>query len=401
MNKIMNKISLEIVVGLTILSITHGAVAGAVEVEQYLGIDNSPLCVVRGDEYITAKWYLDGQIVQVNDSSKKIHCIEIKWEKYGSYNLTAEVNNGWAAPLIYNVSVKEPFLQIRPIRANMSSGFGLGSSENFTGRWYLDNLSVQENLTVAKEHSYNKTWWDVQEIGDHYLLFSGERDSYPGISLKYGWKIFVGTFFLTNETVSVVNATVKSLLLAPGDVANLTTIVDVETVDSPVQLIHGMTRTSQKLLNLSKYQVSNNWTGVNSTREIQQSGGRNVTVINMTLFGGNNNGTFYVDLIGPIGVEYTHGSYENGTRRIPVNRTMAEIKFSWLFDPNGNFWTKDSAELAYARQLALVNNGTGTNVSDCPNIVCIREDNDRNGKVDLNDYNRLRAKASAPVPVVS
>lgn len=393
-----------ICIGLAILPAAAGI---TIETQQEVGVDNSPFCLSAAQE-VVAQWYLDGGLVVENATYSSTHCIEMQWDEsqIGLHNLTAVGSNqNGSFNLSWNVTVLNTIIAVKAIRTDLSP-LNLTLADNFTGRFYLDDVMVQENLTPAKNHYYNK-WWNYTEIGDHYLRFVGEKPAIPEqgiptLPVKWGRKIFVGTLFLTNESVPVVNITVKSLLLAPGDRANLTTIADVETLDIPVQLVHGMTRTSQQLLNLSAYQVAENWTDVNSTREVVRSDGKNSTVINTTLFIGNNNGTFYADLMSPA-VEYTLGSYESGTRRIPVNRAKAEIKVSWLFDPNGNFITRDSAEVARMRQLAFANGGAGTNVSDCPpdDRTCPRYDNNRSGKIDQNDYYGLLAQRTAPVPVVS
>jgi len=383
------------------------AAAGiTIETEQEAGVDNSPFCIKANQEEVIAVWYLDSNLYESNETYSYIQCSEIHWNEsqIGVHNLTVVVSNqyGFSVSSSWNVTVTNTIIAVKAIRTELFP-LNLTLADNFTGRFYLDDIMVQQNLTPAKNHSYNKRW-DYTEIGDHYLKFVGEKpavpeEGIPALPVRWGKKTFVGTFFLTNESVPVVNITVKSLLLAPGDVANLTTTVDIETVDTPVQLIHGMTRTSQKLLNLSAYQVAENWTEINSTRQIQQSGGKNVTVFNMTLFAGNNNGTFYVDLMGPA-VEYNSGSYESGNRRIPVNRIMAEMKISWQPDINGDFYTKNSVDVVLMRKYASANGGAGTNVSDCPDVYCRRADLNHDGIVNRTDYNLLLAIPAGPVQVV-
>jgi len=395
------------IVTIALLALAFLPIAGAViETEQEAGVDNSPFCLAATQE-VVAEWYLDGGLFATNATYSSNHCIELQWNEsqIGLHNLTVVVSNqyGSSASSSWNVTVTNTIIAVKAIRTELFP-LNLTLANNFTGRFYLDDVIVQQNLTPAKNHSYNKRW-DYTEIGDHYLQFVGEKaaipeEGIPALPVRWGKKTFVGTFFLTNESVPVVNITVKSLLLAPGDVANLTTVVDIETIDIPVQLIHGMTRTSQKLINLSAYQVAENWTEINSTRQIQQSGGKNVTVFNTTLFAGNNNGTFYVDLMGPA-VEYNSGSYESGNRRIPVNRIMAEMKISWQPDINGDFNTKNSVDVALMRKYASANGGIGTDVSNCPDIYCKRCDLNGDGKVNRTDYNLLLAIPAGPVIVVS
>jgi len=190
-----------------------------------------------------------------------------------------------------------------------------------SAKWYLDGQFMEENSTPAYVYEYYHTF-NSSEIGFHNITCEVIPSTGSSMNLRF-W-IYIGTMFIVPNGTETVNVTSVSVITAPGEEFNLTTITEPGVAEQPKEWLLEASALDLLQPEDGGYNYAN--------CQIVNSTNASATVYTYKFPANNTNcGTLL------LGMSPLLATVDEAWNSLPCNLVNAEIKISPRYDINADF----------------------------------------------------------------